>query len=270
MLTGDKWSDRECAGSTVSEHRIDIEDDAGVRLIAFDRPEVRNAFDTAMYQAVTGALTGALADDDIRAVVLTGRGKAFTSGQDLREMAALATGSAEPAAGLGFQGLLDATVSFDKPLLAAVHGVGVGLGCTLLGHVDLVLMDEGARLRAPFAEMGVPPEAASSWLLPERMGWQRAAAMLLASEWIDARQAVEAGLALRVCPEGSVLEEAMALARHVASFAPHATRGIKRLMMASRGPDISAARAREDAAFTALFADPANNPGSQLTAHLDR
>ena len=93
-------------------------------------------------------------------------------------------------------------VAFDKPLLAAVHGVGVGLGCTLLGHVDLVLMDEEARLRAPFAEMGVPPEAASSWLLPERMGWQRAAALLLASEWIDADQAVEAGLALRVCPSG--------------------------------------------------------------------
>ena len=64
---------------------------------------------------------------------------------------------------------------FDKPLLAAVHGVGMGLGCSILGHVDLVLMDESARLRVPFAEMGVPPEAASSVLLPSRMGWQRAA-----------------------------------------------------------------------------------------------
>jgi enoyl-CoA hydratase/carnithine racemase len=249
----------------VSEHRIDVEDADGVRLIAFDRPEVRNAFDAAMYGAVTGALAGALVDSEIRAVVLAGRGKAFTSGQDLREMAAIATGGGEAGAGSGFRGLLDTLVSFDKPLLAAVHGVGVGLGLTVLGHVDLVLLDEGARLRAPFAELGVPPEAASSWLLPERMGWQRAAAALLVSEWIDAHQAVEAGLALRVCPEGTALEETMVLARRIASFAPHATREIKRLMMASNRSAIGAARAREEAAFATLFADPANNPGLQLT-----
>jgi enoyl-CoA hydratase/carnithine racemase len=254
----------------VSEHRIDVEDDAGVRLVTFDRPEARNAFDAAMYRAVTEALCGALADDRIRALVVTGRGTAFTAGQDLREMAAMATGDGAPDAGSGFQGLMDAVVTFDKPLLAAVNGVGVGLGCTLLGHVDLVLMDEGARLRVPFAELGVPPEAASSWLLPERMGWQRAAEALLASEWIDAHRAVESGLALRVCPEGTVLEETMALARRIASFAPHATREIKRLMTASRRSDIEAARAREESAFAALFADPSINPGTQLTAGLDR
>ena len=111
-----------------------------------------------------------------------------------------------------------------------------GSGCTLLAHVDLVLMDDEAPAAGPFAEMGVPPEAASSWLLPERMGWQRASAMLLASEWIDADQAVAAGLALRVCPAGTVLDETMDLARRIASFPPHATREIKRLMMAARRP----------------------------------
>ncbi len=253
----------------MTDHRIDVEDDDGVRLIAFDRPEVRNAFDAAMYAAVTGALAEALADDRTRAVVLTGRGTAFTSGQDLREMAAIATGAGGPAAGSGFQGLLDTVVSFDKPLLAAVHGVGVGLGLTLLVHLDAVLLEEGTRLRAPFAELGVPPEAASSWLLPQRVGWQRAAALLLASEWIEAHQAVEAGLALRVCPVGTALEETMALARRIASFAPHATREIKRLMMAPDRSAIESARAREEAAFASLFADPAINPGAQLTAGLE-
>ena len=253
----------------MSEHRIDIEDEDGVRLIAFDRPAVRNAFDGAMYRAVTDALVGSLDDDGVGAVVLTGRGKAFTSGQDLREMAALAAGG-DSAPGSGFPALLDAVVSFDKPLLAAVHGVGVGLGCTLLGHLDLVLLDEEARLRVPFAELGVPPEAASSWLLPARMGWQRAASMLLASEWIDAHQAVESGLALRVCPAGTVLDETLTLARRIASFAPHTTREIKRLMIAPYRENIRAARAREDAAFTALFADADHNPGSSLTAGLDR
>jgi enoyl-CoA hydratase/carnithine racemase len=253
----------------VTEHRIDVGDDNGVRLIAFDRPEVRNAFDTAMYVAVADALDEALGDDDTRVVVLTGRGKGFTAGQDLREMAAMAAGTAQPGAGKGFPGLLDAVVAFDKPLLAAVHGVAVGLGCTLLAHIDMVLVEEGTRLRAPFAEMGVPPEAASSWLLPERMGWQRAASLLLASEWIDAAEAVEAGLALRVCPPGTVVEETLALAHRMATFAPHATRQIKRLMTAPRRLEIDAARAREDAAFAALFADPAINPGGRLTAQLE-
>lgn len=262
----DKWSARE----PVTEHRVEIEDGDGVRLIAFDRPDVRNAFDAAMYEAVSAALSDALVEDGVRSVVITGRGKAFTAGQDLREMAELAAGNGGPDGGSGFRRLMEVVVSFDKPLLAAVHGVGVGLGCTLLAHVDLVLLDEGARLRVPFAELGVPPEAASSWLLPERLGWQRAAALLLASEWIDAREAVAVGLALRVCPEGTVLAETMELARRVASYPAHATREIKRLMMAPRAGEIGAARVREESAFAALFADPEHNPGTQLAAGLDR
>jgi enoyl-CoA hydratase/carnithine racemase len=251
------------------EHRIEVEDADGVRLVVFDRPEVRNAFDAAMYAAVTDALSGALADESIRAVVLTGQGSAFTSGQDLREMAVIAAGGGGAEAGSGFRDLLDTVVSFDKPLLAAVNGVGMGLGFTLLGHVDLVLMDESARLRAPFAELGVPPEAASSLLLPERMGWQRASAALMASEWIDADQAVASGLALRVCPAGTVVAETMELAGRVASFPAHATRRIKQLMMEACRADIVAARAREESAFASLFADPDTNPGSQLTAGLE-
>ncbi len=256
-------------GQAPNDHRIDIEDADGVRLIAFDRDGVRNAFDAAMYRAVDDALVGALADDAVHAVVLTGRGRAFTAGQDLREMVAIATGEAGPDAGAGFRALLDTLVSFDKPLLAAVHGVGMGLGCTMLGHVDLVLMERGARLRAPFAEMGVPPEAASSWLLPERLGWQRASAILLASEWIEAEEAVRAGLALRVCEEGTVVAETLAMARTIASFPPQATRRIKQLMVAGRRPDIVAARAREESAFAELFADPETNPGGRLAAGLD-
>ena len=252
----------------MSEHRIVVEDGDGVRLIAFDRPEMRNAFDAAMYGAVGEALSGALGDDSIGAVVLTGRGPAFTSGQDLREMAAIAQGELGETAGSGFRDLLEILGAFEKPLLAAVHGVGVGLGCTLLAHVDLVLVEEGTRLRVPFAELGVPPEAASSALLPARVGWQRAAAMLLASEWIDAEQAVAAGLALKVCPAGAALAETMELARRIAGYPARGTREIKRLMLAARAPAVRAAREREEAAYAALFADPGANSGSGLTASL--
>jgi len=254
--------------SPPDDHRVELEFLDEVLVIAFDRPEARNAFDTAMYRAVAGALSGALDDDDVHAVVLTGRGRAFTSGQDLREMVAIATGAGTEGAGTGFQDLLDLLQRFDKPLLAAVHGVGMGLGCSILGHVDLVLMDEGARLRVPFAEMGVPPEAGSSVLLPARMGWQQASAALLASEWISAEVAVASGLALRTCPEGTVLAETLELARTVASFPSHATRQIKRLMLAGRGNAVTEARGREEAAFAALFADPTVNPGAQLAAGL--
>jgi enoyl-CoA hydratase/carnithine racemase len=252
----------------MTEHRIDVVDDSGVRLIAFDRPDVRNAFDAAMYHAVTEALVDAQEDEGIRTVVLAGRGKAFTSGQDLREMAAIATGTDGEQVGSGFQGLLEILTSFDKPLLAAVHGVGMGLGCTILGHVDVAIIEEDARLRAPFAELGVPPEAASSWLFPERMGWQQAALVLLGSEWIDAQRAVASGLAVRVCPTGQALDETLALARRMATFPSHATRQIKRLMMAAHRDAISEARQREEGAFAALFADPEHNPGSQLSAGL--
>jgi enoyl-CoA hydratase/carnithine racemase len=253
----------------VNPHRIEVEDSDGVRVIAFDRPDVRNAFDLLMYEAVSSALDAASSDDAIHAVVLTGRGPGFTAGQDLHEMAAIATGAADPDAGKGFTHLLDSLQAFEKPLLAAVHGAGVGLGFTILGHVDLVVMDETARLRCPFAEMGVPPEAASSLLLPSRMGWQPAAAVLLASEWIDAHQAVECGIAFRVVPAGTALEETLTLARRIAGFPPRGVVEIKRLMMEAVRPAIVAARQREESAFAALFSDPANNPGLGLTSGLE-
>ena len=248
----------------MTDHRVAVEDADGVRMIRFDRPEARNAFDHAMYLAVTQALVDALADDAINAVVLTGAGSAFTAGQDLKEMVAIATGEAAPEAGQGFQQLLDILMRFDKPLLAAVNGVGMGLGLTLLLHCDLVLMGQSARLKAPFAEMGVPPEAGSSLLLAERMGWQHAALTLLASTWIDAAHAVETGLALRMCPDAEVVPETLNLARTIAAHPGYGTREIKRLMLASRGNSVVEARQREEEAFRELFADDERNPGNSL------
>jgi enoyl-CoA hydratase/carnithine racemase len=100
------------------------------------------------------------------------------------------------------------------------------------------------------------------------MGWQQAAAVLLASEWVTADVAVSSGLALRTCSNGTVLAETIALARTIASFPPHATRRIKQLMLAGRGTAVADARRREEAAFAALFADPSVNPGARLAAGL--
>jgi enoyl-CoA hydratase/carnithine racemase len=241
------------------DSRVESHDAAeGVRLIAFNRPAVRNAFDTAMYLAVAQALLDADRDEGVRAVVITGRGAGFSSGQDLVEMAAIATGTATEGSGQGFTGLLDALTEISVPLLAAVNGVAVGLGFTMLAHCDLVLIDAAARLRVPFAELGVPAEAASSVLFPARMGWQQAARILLTSDWIGADEAVALGMALRVCPAGTVLNETVALAARIASHPRAATRAITALMREGQRDLVRAANLREQAAFARLLGGAAS------------
>jgi len=240
---------------------LDVTDDGGVRVVTFDRPDARNAFNFALYVAVTEAVEAAATDESVRAVVLTGRGTVFTAGQDLKEMADIAAGTAPPGIAKGFQGLLAAVQRLDKPLLAAVNGPAVGLGFTVLAHCDLVLVAESARFRAPFAEMGVPPEASSSWLFPQLLGWQQAARVLLASEWVSADEAVAMGLALRVCPDDRVVDDTVALARRIATFPPDGVREIKRLMRAGRADAVAQAAAREERSFARLFATMAANDG---------
>src|SRR4029077_10848793 len=177
-----------------------------------------NAFDVAMYRAAADALVAARDDAHVRAVVLTGTGTAFSAGQDLNEMRAFASGTAEADGASGFPVLLDIVQSFPKPLLAAVNGVAVGLGFTILAHCDLVLVADDARFKVPFTELGVPAEAGSTYLFPMRMGWQRAAKVLFTSEWLTAEDVVDAGIALERCPASHVLDRTVELAEHIASL----------------------------------------------------
>ncbi|HZM31970.1 MAG TPA: enoyl-CoA hydratase/isomerase family protein [Acidimicrobiales bacterium] len=234
----------------MSDPLVRVEDLGAVRLLTLDRAATLNAFDSPLYRATAAALDGARADDGVKVAVLTGAGRAFSAGQDLDEMARLAAGEDIES---GFPALLEALQAFDKPLVAAVNGAAVGIGFTLLPHCDLVLAAASARFRTPFAEMGVPPEAASSYLFPDRMGWQRAAEVLFTSPWLDAEEAVAAGIALRVVPDGTVVDEALALAAKVAEAPLTALRSIKGAMLGARADAVAAARAREEAAFAALF-----------------
>jgi enoyl-CoA hydratase/carnithine racemase len=228
----------------------DVAGHEGVRLLTLDRPQARNAFDSALYRATAAALDAARGDDSVKVVVITGAGRAFSAGQDLDEMARLAAGEQVES---GFPALLDALGVFDKPLVAAVNGAAVGIGFTMLPHCDLVLAADSARFRTPFAAMGVPPEAASSYLFPVAMGWQRAAEVLLTSPWLDAEEAVAAGIALRAVPDDRLLAEALALAGAVAAAPLAAVRAIKATMLAGRADAVAAARVREDAAFAQVL-----------------
>ena len=236
---------------------IEIEISDRVAVITMNRPERKNAFTREQYELLADALKNADTNDEVRVVVLTGAGAAFSSGQDLKEMMELASGvaSGSPSTSKagGFTVLLDALEVFSKPLIAAVNGVAVGIGMTLLPFCDLVLIDETARMRVPFSELGVPPEAASSVLFADRIGWQRAAELLLTARWVDATEAVEIGLALRTTPAGEALSQARELATTIASKSAYSTRVIKQLMVAGRGTRTQEARSREEALFADLF-----------------
>jgi enoyl-CoA hydratase/carnithine racemase len=226
----------------------------GVLTLAWNRPQRKNAFDERMWREGAAALREARADDRVRALLVTGAGEAFSAGQDLGEMAKPPRGEDGP----GFPRFMDELVAFDKPLLAAVNGVGVGIGLTLLLHCDVVWMAEEARLRAPFVTLGVVPEAASSYLLPLQLGHQRAAELLYTAEWIDAPRALALGLATRVLPRARLLAELQALAARIAAQPLGALRHTKRLLLAVRAEGIGAARAREDAAFGVRVGSPEN------------
>lgn len=228
----------------------DVDGHDGVRLLTLDRPQALNAFDSPLYRAAGAALDAARADDGMKVAVVTGAGRAFSAGQDLDEMARLAAGEEVES---GFPVLLDALQAFDKPLVAAVNGPAVGIGFTMLPHCDIVLAAHDARFRTPFAEMGVPPEAASSYLFPARMGWQRAAEVLFTSPWLSADEAVACGIALRSVPADRLLDEALGLAATIAAAPLVALRAIKATMLAGRAEAVAAARAREESAFAQVL-----------------
>ena len=240
---------------------VRVDDRGHVRIVTFDRPEARNAFNVAMYRATADALASARDDEAVRAVVLTGNGTAFSAGQDLNEMNAFASGTAESDGASGFPVLLDIVQSFPKPLLAAVNGFAVGLGFTILAHCDLVVVADGARFKVPFTELGVPAEAGSSFLFPMRLGWQRAAKVLLTSEWLTASDVISAGLAIEQCSDDRVLDRTLELADHIASLSPDSVQAIKRLMVEAHLDNVIAARRREEAAFAELLPKLAGEAG---------
>lgn len=233
---------------------IRVETTDGVAMVVIDRPERKNAFDRAHYDALGGALDRLAGDGETRVVMLTGSGGSFSAGQDLKEMAQLADAAARGVSGdsgSGFTVLLDALDRFPLPLIAAVEGVAVGIGMTMLPWCDIVFVGRSSRLRVPFTELGVPPEAGSSFLFADRMGWQRAAELLLTSRWIDADEAVRFGIALEACDDP--VARAREVATRIAALSPYSTRAVKSLMAEARRDAARSARAREETMFTELF-----------------
>lgn len=196
-------------------------------------------------------------------MLLTGRGRAFSAGTDLVEMAEMVAGGSDESAlsdteEHGFNLLVDALIAFSKPLVAAVNGLGLGIGVTLLGFVDLAFIAEGARLKCPFTSLGVAPEAASSFLIPRLVGHQNAAWVLLSSEWITAEQAHEMGLVWKLCAPDELVPTATEHATRLAALPVSSLRAVKRAMTEPVAQLVAEARRRENSMFAELLGGPAN------------
>lgn len=236
-----------------------IDDADRVRTITLDRPDALNAFNEALYDATTEALIDAVADPGVAVVVITGTGRSFSAGTDVLEMASRTTDPGSFTAGThGFPGLVDQLAAFPKPLLCAVNGMALGIGATLLGFADLVLMSTEARIRCPFTDLAVAPEAASSYTFPLLLGRQHATWVLMSSTWIPAAECERIGLAWRVTEPEALLDETMQVARTLAAKSLGSLLETKRTIVAGHREAIATARAREDEAFKRLLGQPAN------------
>lgn len=223
-----------------AEQEILVRDEGRVRVVTLNRPDRVNAFTARSYRRLASALDEADAAADVSVVLLEGAGRGFSSGVDLA-----AVSSRDETLGENFDHLIKSLIRFSKPLLAAVHGAAVGFGATILLHCDLTLVAETARLRLPFTALGTTPEAASSLLLPQIVGAQRAADLILTSRWISGMEAAQMGLVARCCPEESLHSEALATAQALTALPDAALATAKRLLKAGTAVLVQDALRRE-------------------------
>jgi enoyl-CoA hydratase/carnithine racemase len=226
-------------GTGMIDH-VRSEKSNGVLTLTLNRPEKKNALTRAMYEALGHGIEGAEHGDDVRCVLIQAEGDMFTAGNDLSDFAAASR--QEPVAdATRSRGnpLLIALAKATMPIVAAVNGRAVGIGTTMLLHCDLVFVSDDARLTTPFVNLALVPEAASSLLLPARIGHARAFAMFVLGEAVDAKTAVDWGLANAMFPAGELRARARAAAEAVAARPAAATKITKALM---RDPAALAAR----------------------------
>ena len=213
---------------------IRTEHSDSVLSLVFDRTDKKNAITDAMYGALADALVAAESDPDVRVVLIRAAGDGFTAGNDLADFARAGSQPVEPDRQQNVMRFLEALARCSRPVVAAVQGNAVGVGTTLLLHCDYVLVAENAKLVTPFVNLALVPEAASSHLLPARIGHVRAFAMFALGEPLSARQAVEAGLANQCVAVDELQAAAWAVAQRLSRQPLEAVMATKRLM---KNPD---------------------------------
>ncbi|UGS34853.1 enoyl-CoA hydratase-related protein [Capillimicrobium parvum] len=227
----------------------------GVLILTLNRPEALNAFNRALFDAVREGLEAAAADPQVGCVLVTGSGRAFTAGSDISDDAGP---EPEPGGKDPYDAFIECVETFPKPLVAAVNGLAVGIGTTMLGHCELVLAGASARFRMPFTSLGLVPEAGSTSTIPSLMGRQPAVHALLTSSWIPAEEAARTGLVWQLTSDEELLAEALAVCEQIAAQPLESLMSTKRLLLDARLPAARAARDREEPEFRRLTERPAH------------
>jgi enoyl-CoA hydratase/carnithine racemase len=236
----------------MSEDHILVSRDGAVLEIRFNRPDKKNAITNAMYGAMADAVALAQGDDSVRVILFTAAGDFFSAGNDIKDFAAQASGAFDGPRHVGR--FLEEMIKADKPVVAAVQGHAVGVGATMLFQCDLVYIAEDARLTAPFVDLGVVPENASSMTMVERLGHTRAFALFGLGEPLLGKDAATWGLANAALPRDDVEPRARDAAKVLATKPPESIRLTKKLM---RDREALMARMQEEGV---IFAERLRSP----------
>jgi enoyl-CoA hydratase/carnithine racemase len=225
----------------------------GVLIVTLNRPEKKNAINNEMWIALRETFVAAETDPAVNCVLITGAGDNFCAGVDLSSFSDPSDGSEHP-----FESAARTLAAFGKPLVAAVKGVAVGGGATVLFHCDIVYVSESLRMRLPFANLGLAPEWASSYMLQANIGAQRAAELFYTAEWIDADKALNCGIAAAVLPDGSLMDHALKKGQEIAQWPVSALKEIKSCLRLPHKAHIDAAFVAEQAAMGRQAGSPEN------------
>lgn len=234
---------------------VRVSRDGALLEIVMNRPKTKNALSVAMYAAMKAALDEAAADDSVLLVLFRGEGGNFTSGNDLKDFLENPPKGPESTV---FQ-FISTIAAFPKPVIAAVDGVAIGLGTTMLFHCDLVYAAENTRFSMPFTSLALVPEAASSFILPRMLGHRRAAEVLYFGEMFDVSVARELGLVNQAVPADQVLSVARAQAAKLLEKSPTAIRKTKELLRTHQWAAMKEHMDLEATTFASLLGTPEVN-----------
>jgi 2-(1,2-epoxy-1,2-dihydrophenyl)acetyl-CoA isomerase len=227
----------------VPEPTVLYEAAQGVATLTLNRPDKLNAFNEAMHRELREALDRIEAAPEIRAVLLTGAGRGFCAGQDLGDRV-MGEGDAPPDLGATldrwYNPLVRRICGLELPVVGAVNGVAAGAGANLALNCDIVLAARSAKFMEPFCKLGLVPDAGGTYILPRLVGGARARGLALLGETLSAEQAEAWGLIWRVVDDERLMDEALALARHLASQPTRGLGLIKRALLASSSNDLDA------------------------------
>lgn len=224
----------------------------GIFTIRFNRPEKKNALTAAMYESLAATLIQARDDDDVRVVLVAGSARCFTSGNDIADfLERPPEGENSPVARF-----MQALSTLPKPVVAAVEGVAVGVGVTLLLHCDLSYVGEGAHLQLPFVNIGLCPEFAASYLMPLAMGLPRASELLMLGAPFTPTTARDCGIVNAVVPAGEAEAHARRAALRLAAQPPEALRVCKQLLRAPHAAAVAQVMKTEVGHFMPMLRAP--------------